>query len=78
MQKKQKKTKRVPSDVAFQFSFKKVTLNEIINGIKSLDESKAAQSNSIPTKVMNENLNKQILSQYTEKNPGVKRKITGL
>ena len=36
------------------FHFSKVTLNRI-NGIKSLDGSKAAQSNQIPTKVIKEN-----------------------
>ena len=43
---------QVPSDVDFPFSFRKVTLNEIINEIKSLDESKASQSNDIPTNVI--------------------------
>ena len=40
--------KQVQPDVAFPFSFREVTLNEIINEIKSLDESKVAQSNDIP------------------------------
>ena len=43
------------SDVAFPFSFRKVTLKEIINEIKSLDESEATQSNVIPSKVTKEN-----------------------
>ena len=47
--------KKVFSDVAFPFSFKEVTLNEIINKIKSLDQSRATQSNDIPTKVIIEN-----------------------
>ena len=33
--------KQVLSDVAFPFSFRKVTLNDIINKIKNLGESKA-------------------------------------
>ena len=33
----------------------KVTLTEIISKIRNLDESKAAQSNDIPTKVIKEN-----------------------
>ena len=33
--------KKVPPDVDFPFSFRKVTLNEIINKIKNLDKSKA-------------------------------------
>ena len=33
----------------------KVTLNEIINETKSLDESKASLSNDIPTNVIKEN-----------------------
>ena len=49
------KKKQVPSDVAFSFSFRKTTLNEIINEIKNLDKSKATQSNDIPTKVIREN-----------------------
>ena len=44
--------KQVQSDVAFPFSFSKVTLTEIINEIKNLDESKATQSNDIPNKVI--------------------------
>ena len=44
--------KKVPSDVAFPFSYSKVTLTEIINEIKNLDESKATQSNDIPNKVI--------------------------
>ena len=44
--------KQIPSDVAFPFSFRKVTLTEIINEIKNLDESKATQSNDIPNKVI--------------------------
>ena len=32
--------KQIPSDVAFPFSFRKVTLTEIINKFKNLDESK--------------------------------------
>ena len=47
--------KQVPSDVAFPLLFRKVTLNEIINKIKNLDESKAAQSNDISTNVIKEN-----------------------
>ena len=47
--------KQIPSDVAFPFSFRKVTLTEIINEIKNLDESKATQSNDIQTKVIEEN-----------------------
>ena len=47
--------KQIPSDVAFTFSFSKVNLTEIINEIKNLDESKATQSNDIPTKVIKEN-----------------------
>ena len=47
--------KQIPSDVAFPFSFRKVTLTEIVNEIKNLDESKASQSNDIPTKVIKEN-----------------------
>ena len=47
--------KQVQSHVAFPFSFRKVTLNEIINETKSLDESKTAQSNDIPTMVIKEN-----------------------
>ena len=43
---------QVPSAVDFPFSFREVTLNEIINEIKSLDESKASQSNDIPTNVI--------------------------
>ena len=39
------------SEVAFLSSFKKITLNEINNGIENLDESKPTQSNDIPTKV---------------------------
>ena len=38
---------QVPSDVAFTFSISKVTLNEIINEIKNLDESQATQSNDV-------------------------------
>ena len=34
------------------FSLRKVTLSEIINEIKNLDESKATQSKDIPTKVI--------------------------
>ena len=34
---------------------RKVTLTEIINEIKNSDESKATQSNDIPTKVIKEN-----------------------
>ena len=47
--------KQIPSDLAFPFSFRKVTLTEIINEIKNLDELKATQSNGIPTKVIKEN-----------------------
>ena len=47
--------KQIPSDVAFPFSFRKVTLTKIINEIKNLDESKATQSNGIPTEVIKEN-----------------------
>ena len=43
------KKKQIPPDLAFPFSFSKVNLNEIINEIKNLDESKATQSNDIPT-----------------------------
>ena len=43
---------QISSNVAFPFSFRKVTLTEIINEIKNLDESKAAQSNDIPTKAI--------------------------
>ena len=43
------------ADVAFPFSLRKVTLTEIINEIKNLDESKGTHSNDIPTKVVNEN-----------------------
>ena len=39
--------KHVLSDPAFPFSFRKVTLNEVINEIKSLDESKATQSKDV-------------------------------
>ena len=46
---------QVLSDVDFPFSFRKVTLNEINNEIKSLDESKASQSNDIPTNVIKQN-----------------------
>ena len=46
---------QVPSDVDLPFSFRKVTLNEINNEIKSLDESKASQSNDIPTNVIKQN-----------------------
>ena len=49
------KKKQIPPDLAFPFSFSKVNLNEIINEIKNLDESKATQSNDIPTKVIKEN-----------------------
>ena len=48
--------KQIPSDVAFPFSFKKVTLTEIINEIKNIGESKATQSNDIPTKLIKETL----------------------
>ena len=48
--------KQIPSDVAFPFSFKKVSLTEIINEIKNIDESKATQSNDIPTKLIKETL----------------------
>ena len=44
---------QVPSDIAFPFSFRKTTLNEIIKNY--LDETKAAQSNDIPNKVIKEN-----------------------
>ena len=37
--------KQIPSDVAFPLSYRKVTLNEVIN----------YQSNDIPTKVIKEN-----------------------
>ena len=47
--------KKNPFDVAFPFSFRKVTLNETINERKSLDESKATQSNDISTKIIKEN-----------------------
>ena len=47
--------KQIPSDVAFRFSFRKVILTEIINELKNFDESKATQSNDIPTKVIKEN-----------------------
>ena len=49
------KKKRFPSDVAFPFSFVKVTLNEIMNEIKTLDKSNATQSSDIPTKIIKEN-----------------------
>ena len=38
---------KVPSDVAFLFSFSKVARIEIINEINNCDESKASQSNNI-------------------------------
>ena len=47
--------KQIPSDVAFRFSFRKVILTEIIDELKNFDESKATQSNDIPTKVIKEN-----------------------
>ena len=47
--------KQIPSDAAFPFSFRKVTLTEIINEIKKLEQSKATQSNDIPTKVIKQN-----------------------
>ena len=47
--------KQIPCDEAFPFSFRKVTLTEITNEIKNLDESKATQSNGIPAKVIKEN-----------------------
>ena len=43
------------SAVAFPFSSRKVILKEITNEIKSLDNSKATQSNDIPTKIIKEN-----------------------
>ena len=56
---------QISSNVAFPFSFRKVTLTEIINEIKNLDESKAAQSNDIPTKVIKEN---DIFATYITEN----------
>ena len=50
-----KKKKQIPSHAAFPFLFRKVTLTEIINKIKNLDESKATQSNDISTKVKKQN-----------------------
>ena len=47
--------KQVPPGQAFPFSIKKVTLNENINKIKNLDESKATPSNIISIKVVKEN-----------------------
>ena len=47
--------KQVPFDVAFPFSFRKITSNKILNEIKSLDESRVAESNDTPTKVIKEN-----------------------
>ena len=54
---------QVSSDLDFPFSFRKLTLNEIINEIKSLDASKAFQSNDIPTNVIKENYD--IFSTFT-------------
>ena len=57
---------QVPPNVDFPFSFRKVTLNEIINEIKSLDESKSSQSNDIPTNVIKENYD--IFATFTTEN----------
>ena len=51
--------KQVPSDVAFTFPFRKMTLNEIIkiiNEIMNFDELKSTQSNDIPTEVVKKTL----------------------
>ena len=94
--------KQVPPGQAFPFLIKKVTLNENINKIKNLDESKATPSNVISIKVVKENydifatfitenFNNMIaksvfpdslkwgdIKPVYEKNPEMKRKITGL